>query len=233
MADLAANRGPELMFDLAGPRLAPWAVTLGRVLLLTGLLAAMISLQHTISRYVFAFGRERILPSWLGRTARRTSAPRAASLFTSVVVALLLAVAVLFGVDPPAHLLAVSGALVLLLLLVGASLAALLQLNRAPDGENVWLRFVAPLVGTVALASLAYLACVKLPVLLGDQRWIVLASMSGLVVFGLAQAAVIRLVRPVIYAGIGLGGAAVVLPTPVRVPQPRTPGAHRPERIVR
>ena len=82
---LAAGRGSELMFDLAGERLAPWAVTLGRVLLLTGLLAAMISLHHTIARYMFALGRERLLPAWLGRTGAAQSAPRAASLAQSVV----------------------------------------------------------------------------------------------------------------------------------------------------
>jgi amino acid transporter len=64
---LSAGRGSELMFDLAGARLAPWAVTLGRALVLTGLVAAMISLHGTIARYVFALGRERLLPAWSPR----------------------------------------------------------------------------------------------------------------------------------------------------------------------
>jgi hypothetical protein len=50
-------------------------------------------------------------------------------------------------------------------------------------------------------------------------------------VLGMLYAVVVRGARPVVYAGIGLGGtAAVVSP---RVPQPRSPGAHRPERVVR
>jgi hypothetical protein len=41
----------------------------------------------------------------------------------------------------------------------------------------------------------------------------------------------LRGARPVVYAGIGLGGTAVVVSP--NVPQQRTPGAHRPERTHR
>jgi hypothetical protein len=48
-------------------------------------------------------------------------------------------------------------------------------------------------------------------------------------VAGAAYALVLRLVQPVRYAGIGLGGTAVVVTR--AVPMPRQPGAHRPERV--
>jgi amino acid transporter len=237
IAEVAAARGGELMFDLAGARLSPWAVTLGRVLLLTGLLAAIYSLHHTLSRYLFALGRERLLPGGLGRSARRTSAPRAASLTQSVIAAVAISACTGFGVDPSTSLarrLAVGGGLGVLLLLLGASLAALLHLNRSPNGENAWRRFVAPGLATVALGSLAYLAYVNLPTLLdvpaGDLRLLLLpAVLIGLLILGILYALVLRAARPVVYAGIGLGGTAVVV-TPA-VPRQRTPGAHRPERV--
>ena len=62
----------------------------GRVVLVTGLLAGLIALHHTIARYLFALGRERLLPAALGRTARRTCAPRAGSLVQSLLAAVLL-----------------------------------------------------------------------------------------------------------------------------------------------
>jgi amino acid transporter len=46
VADLAGARGPELLFDLAAARLAPWAVTQSRIVLLTGLLAALVAQHH-------------------------------------------------------------------------------------------------------------------------------------------------------------------------------------------
>jgi amino acid transporter len=233
----AAGRGTELMFDLAGARLAPWAVTLGRVLLLTGLLAAMISLHHTVARYTFALGREHLLPAWTGRTGRRSAAPQAASLTQTVVAGAVVGAAVALDGDPPAELfpwLVTGGAWGVLLLLLGASLAALLLLNRVPGDENAYVRFVAPSLATVGLGTLVYLATINLPGLLGVPAGALLVLVvpgvfAAATLLGISYGAVLRMTRPIVYAGIGLGGAAVVV-TPA-VPKQRAPGAHRPERI--
>nr|BFE76977.1 hypothetical protein GCM10020092_102780 [Actinoplanes digitatis] len=174
----AGARGPELMFDLAAARLAPWAVTLGRVVLVAGLLAAMIALHQTVSRYLFALGRERVLPPGLGRTGLRTSAPGAASLTQTVVVGLVIGGGALAGADPAtaARVLGVGGGLCVLLLLIGASLAALMYLNRHPNGEGVATRLLAPGLSTVALGALAYLAFADLPALLGVPDRVVLPA---------------------------------------------------------
>jgi amino acid transporter len=230
---------PQLVFDLAADRLAPWAVAMGRLLLLTGLLAAMISLHHTIARYMFALGRERLLPGWLGRTSLRTSAPRAGSLTQSLIAALVLAGCYYFDLDPSTRVftrLSTGGALGILVLLLLASLAALLFLNRNPNGENAWRRFVAPVLASVALGTLGYLAFVNLPALLGVEPHSPLVRtvptvLAAELVLGMLYAVVLRGARPVVYAGIGLGGTAVVV-TP-NIPRQRTPGAHRPERLNR
>ena len=234
----AVARGPELIFDLAAARLAPWGVTLGRVLLFTGLVAGLIALHHTIARYLFALGRERLLPAWLGRTSPRTLAPQAASLTQSVIAAVVLSLCGYFRLGPETglfHRLGVGGALGILVLLLGASLAALLFLNRHPDGENLLHRFVAPAVATVSLGTLAFLAYRNLPALLGVAPHDALvrtvpAVFGAELVLGMLYAIVLRGARPVIYAGIGLGRTAVVVSP--RVPQPRAPGAHRPGRVV-
>jgi amino acid transporter len=233
----AAARGPELIFDLAAARLAPWGVTLGRVLLLTGLLAGLIALHHTIARYLFALGRERLVPSWLGRTSARSQAPQAASLAQSVLAAVVLSLCGYFRLGPETglfHRLGVGGAVGVLVLLLGASLAALLFLNRHPGRENLWCRFVAPALATVALGTLAVLAYRNLPALLGVAPHDALVRTVPVVfgaelVLGMLYAVVLRGARPVVYAGIGLGGTAVVVSP--RVPLPRAPGAHRPGRV--
>jgi hypothetical protein len=51
------------------------------------------------------------------------------------------------------------------------------------------------------------------------------------VLFGVSYGCALRALSPIVYAGIGLGGTAVVV-TPA-IPRPREPGAHRPERIDR
>ena len=223
VAALAAGRDGELLFDLAGARLAPWAVTLGRVLLLTGLLAALVSLHHTIARYTYALSRERLLPAVCGRTVVR------GSLTQSAVAAAALAAAYLAGRDPMLLLfrrLTTAGAVGILLLLAGASLAALLFLNRVPGDEGLWRRLVAPGLATVLLASLGHLAFVNLP---GLVPW----AYPAVVAAGVAYGTVLRWAAPLRYAGIGLGGAAVVAARSPVVPAQRLPGAHRPERVRR
>jgi amino acid transporter len=228
---------PELIFDLAAARLAPWAVTLGRVLLFTGLVAGLIALHHTIARYLFALGRERLLPAGLGQTSARTAAPHAASLTQTTIAAAVLGTCGYFRLGPETglfHRLGVGGAVGVLVLLLGASLAALLFLNRHPRGENVWRRFLAPALATVALGTLAFLAYRNLPALLGVPPHdplvrTVPAVLGAELVLGMLYAIVLRGARPVVYAGIGLGGTAVVVSP--RIPEPRAPGAHRPERV--
>jgi hypothetical protein len=126
-----------------------------------------------------------------------------------------------------------SGVLVLLLL---ASVAALLFLNRNPNGESVWRRFVAPALASVGLGALVYLAFVNLPTLLGvsaDSPLVrtVPTVFAAELILGILYAVVLRGARPVVYAGVGLGGTAVVVPP--NIPAQRAPGAHRPERIHR
>lgn len=236
VAGLSAGRGSELTFDLAAARLAPWAVTLGRALVLAGLVAAMISLHGTIARYTYSLGRERLLPAWLGRTTRRGSVPVAGSLTQSSVAAAALAGVYAAGWDPATQAypwLTTAGALGVLVLLVAVSLAALLFLNRAPDRENAWQR-LAPGVAAVLLGALAYLGFAGLPELLGVPAdhllvFAVPGAFAVAVLFGISYGYAMKAVAPVVYAGVGLGGAAVVV-TP-SVPRQRLPGRHRPERV--
>ncbi|MBM2618148.1 APC family permease [Actinoplanes sp. LDG1-06] len=242
---LARGRGSEMLFDLAAGRLAPWAVTLGRLMLLTGLFAAILALHHAISRYLFALGRERVLPAALGRTSRRTLAPRSSSLTQSAVAALLLAGAAVAGVaDPPlaGRRLVIAGGLGILVLLLVTSVAALLHLNQVPNGEGAYTRFVAPVLSTVALGSLGYLAFRDLGALFGvrESLWVVPLALVTVGLIGALHALILRATRPVIYAGIGQGGAPVVVTPQVPRPraaeepqEPREPGAHRPERVNR
>lgn len=232
ITELARSRGSELLFDLAGARLAPWAVTLGRLVLLTGLVAAILGLHHAMSRYLFALGRERVLPVGLGRTSRRTRAPRAASLTQTAVTALVLAAAATDVADAPAigRRLMITGGLGLLALLIVTSVAALLHLNQVPNGEGAVTRFVAPVLSTVALGAVAYLAFRDLALLFGVPggsrlRWVVPAALAAVAGLGLLHALILRGARPVIYAGIGQGGVPVVI-TPVPPPPRRSPDEH-------
>jgi len=66
-----ANGDGQLIFNLAGQQIGGWIVDVGHVLLVTSILAAMISFHNTTARYMFALGRERCCP-------RRSAGPRTA-----------------------------------------------------------------------------------------------------------------------------------------------------------
>ena len=76
----AGEQSVELIFNLAAAHLGDTAVTIGQVLFLTSVLAAMISFHNTTARYTFALGRERVLPAVFGQTsaAHRRAAGRLA-----------------------------------------------------------------------------------------------------------------------------------------------------------
>lgn len=225
----AGARGPELLVELAADRLGPWAITLGRATLVAGLLAAMIALHLVITRYLSALGRERVLPPALGRGVT-------ASLTQTVTAGAVLGACAYADVGPGRGV-GVAGGLGILALLPVTSLAALLFLNRNPGGAGVWARFLAPMLSTVGLGVLGCRAARDLPALLGvpvERVWVVPAAAGAAVLLGIGYGLVLRRAAPVTYAGVGLGGAAVVVsPVSLPIPQPRNPGAHRPERINR
>src|SRR5260370_6087542 len=76
----AAAQGPGLLFGLGGSRVlsqvAQW-------LFLTSLFAAALAFHNTVWRYIFALGRENVLPAALGRTGGN-NIPKAASLTHSL-----------------------------------------------------------------------------------------------------------------------------------------------------
>jgi amino acid transporter len=90
--------------------LSSWAMTVAtgtgeivdtaRALFVTSLLAAMISSHNTTARYVFALGRERVLPSVFGRTDVRTGAPKAGSVAQSVLGLVVIVLYAVLGLDP-------------------------------------------------------------------------------------------------------------------------------------
>ena len=64
------------------------------------------------------------------------------------------------------------------------------------------------------------------------RSWCSCRALSSVaVLFGVAYGSALRALGPIVYAGIGLGGTAVVVAP--AIPRPREPGAHRPERINR
>jgi amino acid transporter len=207
----------EVIFTLASQDIGPWAADLGHALLLTSVVAAMISFHNTTARYMFALGRERVLPSALGRTSLRTGAPILGSTVQSAIGLLTIVVYAVAGWDPLVQLFfwgGTSGGLGVLVLIFATAISVVVYFLRNPAGENVWQRLIAPALAIVAVGVVLYLAVANFATLLGVEpshplRWgipglIALATMAG-VAWGL----VLKRTKPEVYAAIGLGAKGV------------------------
>jgi len=215
----AGKEGPDLVFTLAAAHLGTGAATVGRVLFLTSVLAALASFHVTTSRYVFALGREGALPTRLGRASTH-GAPRAASLTQSTLAFTVVTVFAVAGWDPLTNLFYIggtSGALGILVLLPVGSLAVLGFFTDDHRGETVWRTRVAPILSLTGLLVVLGLVVWHFAALLGvpedsPLRWGVPALYAVVLAAGLGYGRWLKTARPGVYAAIGHGAHAALLP---------------------
>ncbi|HWB37637.1 MAG TPA: APC family permease [Rugosimonospora sp.] len=138
----------------AGPALADAA----NLLLVTSVFAALAPFHTVVTRYVYAAGRDRVLPRALGRVNRRNSSPSAAS---HLVSAAALTTVVLFAglhADPFAGLFAWGSyvaAVGVLGLMIASSVAVVAYFNRHPDqSPTPAVTLVAPTLAAMGMFCL-------------------------------------------------------------------------------
>jgi amino acid transporter len=210
IVDAARDRGPELVFALAGAHLNHVMVNIGRALFVTSVLAAMLSFHNTTARYMFALGRERVLPAILGATSS-SGAPRAGSAIQSLIGLAVIITYVAAGWDPLVQLFFWAGATGALgILIATTSIAVIVFFARRPSGESSWRRLIAPISSAVATATVLALALNNYTTLLGVQpdsplRLIIPGTYLGIAILGVIWASLLRATRPDVYAAIGLG----------------------------
>jgi amino acid transporter len=208
----AASQGPGLLFGLGGRLLSQTA----QLLFLTSLFAAALAFHNTTWRYMFALGREHVLPPVLGRTGAN-NIPRAASLVQSGTALVVIVFYAAVGLDPMSRLffwLGTTGGLGILLLLALTAVAIVVFFIRGSRGETIWRRLVAPLLAAVLLTGIVILAIGHYATLLGvpPSSWAAWALPGGYgvaAVVGLAWGLVLKKRRPDLYRAIGLGASAV------------------------
>jgi amino acid transporter len=217
----AAAQGPGLLFGLGA---SGWLSQAAQLLFLTSLFAAALAFHNCVWRYIFALGREGVLPGVLGRTGAN-SIPKAASLAQSLTGLTVIAVYAAGGWPPMTDLffwLGTTGGFGILVLLALTAVAVIAFFGRDPRGETAWSRLVAPALAAVLLSGLLVLAVLHYNTLLGvpagsPAAWLLPAGYAAAGGIGLGWGLILRARRPRVYATIGLGAHAVTgQTTPVR-----------------
>jgi amino acid transporter len=176
---LASAVGPGRVVDAArdprGP--LPWVLlggysSVGVLVLVAAIGAAMLAFHNLAARYLYALGREGLLPQGLGRVGRGTGAgaPATASMVQSVVMFGVVVVVAVTGGDPfsalfiPASTLAAIGVLSLLVACSGAAARFFASGGGANEGRRV---ATIATVGTVTGGTVWAFMVVNLNTLLG------------------------------------------------------------------
>jgi amino acid transporter len=205
--------GANMLFAMAPGLLA----SIGRTLFITSLLAAALAFHTAVGRYMWALGRERVLPTMMGTTAKN-GVPRAASGVQSLLGAVAILATLIAGWDPVARLFfwgGTTGGVGILLLMAATSAAVVKHFHRAPDGETAWRRLIAPGISTVLLVVMAGLCLDHYDVLLnvpaGSAATKALPGLFGVAaLIGIAWALLLKRIQPAAYEAIGLGSAAAL-----------------------
>ncbi len=96
----ASQQGPGLLFGLGA---SGWLAQAAQVLFLTSLFAAALAFHNCVWRYMYALGRENVLPAALGRTGGN-NIPKAASLTQSATGLAVIVAYAATGQDPMTRL---------------------------------------------------------------------------------------------------------------------------------
>ena len=207
----ATENGPGLVFGVLDQYVGSGAADVANVLFLTSIFAALLSFHNGVARYLFALGRERVLPKRLGLVGAHTRGPLAGSLVQSTLALIVVVIFALAGADPILALFTwLSGisAVGVILLMAGTSAAVVGFFRRRPSEENVWQRAIAPALAVVILLALVVLLIDNFDTLLGSEpdsplRWILPALVLAAAIVGVIWGAILRRTKPEIYEGIG------------------------------
>lgn len=212
---LASSDDPfQLIYTPAREYLGPWAVTIFEWLVLGGSFACALAIHNSAARYLFAFGRDRLLWHRLGGAHHRHASPWVASLTQSGVAAVLLAICSLTDSDPYADLFVVVAILATLLLLIVQIMSSISTIvyfhvkKQHPETAHWWNTLLAPVIGGLGMLFVIYLMASNIEAAAGTASgtlffklipWII-----GLCWFGsMAVALVLRKLDPRRYARIG------------------------------
>jgi amino acid transporter len=177
--DVAATRAADdpgnLLLDLTASNVGGLARDIMAVLLCTSLLAAMLAFHNVASRYLFALGRDGVLPAALGRYHRRHLSPHVASAVVSVVSAAVVGLFAVAGLDPYRTLAASMvglSTLGVLLLQAMAGISVVTYFVRYPEVGSA-RTVVIPTVGATGLAAGFVLAAMHFSTLVGTDNRLV------------------------------------------------------------
>jgi amino acid transporter len=152
----ATKEGGELVFNLTTQYTATALTAVMAILMVTTFIATGVAVHNATSRYIFALGREGLLPRWLGHRHAKFDSPARASDLQTLLSVLVVGGFAAAGLHPYLNLavsmmsLATIGVMVLML---GASVSVVAFFVRRPAERHWWRTAVAPVLAALGLGT--------------------------------------------------------------------------------
>ncbi|WP_331721393.1 APC family permease [Streptomyces sp. NBC_00212] len=222
--DQAAGHLGDLFFLLSDSYLGHVATVTMQVLLCTSLFAAWLALHNAANRYMYALGRDRLLPGWLHKVHPRHGSVHRSSAVQTVFSAVVVAAFAAAGLDPYVNMstsMLGLGTLGIILLQALASVAVVGYFRRRREAR--WQTTVAPALGALGLIVAAVLVTSNFDVLTGTTNPVVTALpwlLFAVTGAGVAFAWWLRSARPRRYVRLGGVSAKAAQSAPRRAPEP-------------
>ncbi|MET8872237.1 APC family permease [Nocardia sp. NPDC004604] len=217
LAALLAGDPAQLVFDLNTEYVGATMTSVMQVLIITSFFAGALALQNAGARYLFALGRDGVLPAWFSRTGARTKTPQSAGLVHTLVVVCTLIGFGLTSLDPYTQIVLWTNTPTLvgvMALEIAVCIAVIRYLRHAPGGETLWQRLIAPGLATILLVVVMALLMKNMPMLTGlgpVGNAIMLSPLAVGFAIGVGRALWLRTAAPDRYRR--LSGNTETLPT--------------------
>jgi len=173
--DKALSGDPStLVFGINQAYLGSFLTDAMQVLIVTSFIAGVLALHNCGSRYLFALGRDGLLPRSLSRTDPRTSSPTHAVVVQGVICVGALAAFAVSDLDPYTQVVIWTNTptlVAVLVLQVLTSVAVIRYFRTHANQESVWATLIAPALTAVMLGVVLYLVCSKMSLLTGLNGW--------------------------------------------------------------
>lgn len=168
----AAENPGTLVFRAFAQYTTPAFIVAVEFLMMTSALAATIALHNAASRYLYALGKEGMLPRICGALHPKLQSPHIASLIVTVVTSVLVALFAIGGADPLMTVLSSTfglAALGIILLQAATSLSvAIFTWNTRHESRNLFLNMLVAVVATAGLTAAAVLVLQNYATLTGS-----------------------------------------------------------------
>ena len=216
LAQDSATAG-DIFFNPVQSTYGDWAITLFKLLLVTGSFACGMAFHNCASRYLYALGREGLstgLQKTIGSTHHKHGSPYIASFVQSAITLVLILAFFFAGMDPYVHLyglLAILGTMAILIVqsLCAFAVIAYFHLHKNHPSSAHWFKtFLAPLLGGLGMLYVVYLLWVHKDAAAGAASGTLLFKLTpwivvGLFAFGAAMALYFKFRDPRRYEMIG------------------------------